>query len=195
MMNINPLPFFEFLEKQDGRQIPLVAKLLYKKEPLTAEDLHVKSNLDFAKYQDIDISSLDGLRIDGNFSITDNDVTESLPNNFYVNNDFFAVASAVERINPKYKIHIGRNCVLQSSGFVIEPDDKYNPSLLHVEGMFDVRSTPFETMITNKRVYETHREAIISLISCVGEGLVIFQRIIRDIEHLESYLSYEWREL
>ena len=77
---MNPINLFKFLEKQKGRPIPLLVKLI-QGLPLTPEDLIIKGDL---KLKDIKITSLpDNLQIEGDLDLIDSKKT-SLPKNLKI---------------------------------------------------------------------------------------------------------------
>jgi hypothetical protein len=78
--------FFKFLEDKEGKNPPLIFKLLYDQESITPEDLDIRGSLDLEHTQEIQLP--DNLEIRGDLYLSSRELS-SLPDNLYVGGDIY----------------------------------------------------------------------------------------------------------
>lgn len=112
-MPLNAINIFKFLEKKEGRPIPLSVKLI-NNLPLTPEDLNVTGDLNLTKTP---IESLpDNLQVGGYLYLSNSNIT-SLPNNLKVGGGrgLYLVNTPLSKLYTKEQI---RQMVEDKGGFI-----------------------------------------------------------------------------
>ena len=123
---------FNFLEKNDNRNVPFTWKLL-NNEPLTEKDLNIKGDLDLTE---TNIKSLpNGLKITGNLILTETDM-RFLPEGLLVGGHLDLYASKIDSL-PK-GLKVGRDLSIEATyikslprGLQVGGDLYLNDSDLH----------------------------------------------------------------
>jgi hypothetical protein len=123
---------FNFLEKNDNRNVPFTWKLL-NNEPLTEKDLNIKGDLDLTE---TNIKSLpNGLKITGNLILTETDM-RFLPEGLLVGGHLDLYASKIDSLPKGLKVGgdlniEGTYIELLPSGLQVGGDLYLNDSDLH----------------------------------------------------------------
>jgi hypothetical protein len=123
---------FNFLEKNDNRNVPFTWKLL-NNEPLTEKDLNIKGDLDLTE---TNIKSLpNGLKIAGNLILTETDM-RFLPEGLLVGGHLDLYASKIDSLPKGLKVGgdlniEGTYIELLPSGLQVGGDLYLNDSDLH----------------------------------------------------------------
>jgi hypothetical protein len=84
---MNAYNFFKFLEKTDGRKVPLLVKIQVAPKTITPEDLHVKDDFTLEHYGENPINLPDNMIIDGNTVIGEANLSNGLPRGLVIGGD------------------------------------------------------------------------------------------------------------
>jgi hypothetical protein len=88
--------FFDFLKEKEGKDYPLIYKLIYNPESITPEDLNVKGSLYLDQIRSV-LSLPDNLEVGGDLYLQGTKIT-SLPNNLKVGGSLFIQTCPIKDI-------------------------------------------------------------------------------------------------
>ena len=134
--------FFKFLEKKEGREIPLKVKLLNPKDfKIGPEDLNVKGDLVFSQ---LPLQSLpDNLTVRGDLYLNNTQI-QSLPDNLTVGRDLYLLKTEIESLPD--------NLTVKRDLDLAKIPIKSLPNNLKVGGYLDLENTPLAKKYTKEQI-------------------------------------------